>query len=307
MTDFQMDKFQLSDPTTRCKGSPPNGWGNYGNHTVDGECANACLRDPSCKFVGIDWTLWNGGKCTQFANCDEVKETDKELEMGGDGEMRCHSSHQTCYWWFWKKVPAPAPVPLPPTPAPISLGDPRRWDILPGEVVLTTTAPDGISAGCTETYCSSEDKPDTGKNQCWTKYTMDKCLWQVSNSQKIPVEKHGDPKGVDWCAKKSNGDSKKDLCDQVQAKYDEVEQLEASLYKTEDYWKLGPNGECTHGAYFNVAWLANKYEHSTQLSRSVNQDWYRKLRDCKTKVAEINERLPKVLGELVALNDKVVG
>lgn len=300
MTDFQMEAFQVGDGTWRCKGKPTHGWGNYGNASIDSECANACLRDPSCKFVGISWDLWKGGKCTQFDNCDEIRETDKKLEMGGDGEMRCHSSHQDCYWWFWEKVPAPAPVPLPPAPPLVILGEQRVWDTLPGEVVLASTAPDNVSAGCTECYLH-------GKNECWLKYTMDKCVWSMSHSQRIPVEKAADPKGVEWCAKKSNRDSKKDLCDQVQAKYDEVEEHETTLYRTEDYWDLGPNKECTHGAYYNLAWARNKFEHSTQLSRSVNQGHFKVQRDCNTKIAQVNEKLLKAAGELAVLNDEVTG
>lgn len=307
MTDFQMEKFQLPDPTTRCKGKPPRGWGNYGNQTVDSECADACLRDPSCKFVGISWNLWKGGVCTQFDKCDEAKETDKKLEMGGDGKLRCHSGHQTCYWWFWKKVPAPAPVPLPPVPLTVSTSitdlatwwdgmyrDMRKWNFLPGEVKLdeTPVAPDGLSVG----YSGDMKAPD-GNDNCYMKYDMKKCRKNWSKSQRIPVEKHGDPKGVEWCAKKdlewnpNLDDTKKGLCDKVKAKYDEVEQLEASLYQ----------------AYIKKAYFSYKFEHSTMLDRHKNQNWFRQQRDKNIECGEINRTLATALGELVALNEEIVG
>lgn len=276
MTNFQMERFPREDPPTLCYNAT-YGWGNLGRDMTDSECADACLRHPSCKLVGNYWFVWgkgqkspNGGRCTQWDTC--IKVPGKRFVP-----------------YFWQKVPAPAPVPLPPAREKILTGDQRRWHILPGEVkwANTTTAPDNISAGYTDTPAPTK----RAETNCWWKYTMDKCLWRIAGSQKQPVEKHGDPKGVEWCAKKSNNDTKKDLCDQTKAKYDEVEQLEASISK----------------AYIERARWNFQYEHTTMFGRGAQQKWFKKCRTANTKCGEINEKLSKALGELAALNDKVVG
>jgi len=272
MTDFKMERFPREDPPTICRNAT-HGWGNFGKDMTDSECADACLRDPSCKFVGNYWFTWgkngspNGGRCTQYDTC--TKETGKRFVP-----------------YFWEKVPAPAPVPLPPPREVILPGDQRRWDILPGEVKLTdtTTAPDNISAGLTDTpvpcFWTQKDK---GK----------KCIKVAAcgKTRRIPVEKHGDPKGVEWCAKRSNYDSMQDLCDQIKAKYDEVEQLEAKIYRA-----------YTARSRFNYM-----YEHTTMFGRGAQQQWFLSCRTTNTECGEINEQLSKALAELAALNDKVVG
>jgi hypothetical protein len=189
-----------------------------------------------------------------------------------------------------------------------------RWDLVPGEVkwANVTVAPDGKSAGYYIFQGNAKDEKaaeaafnkltpaqqEERKSQVpgvrskpWRKgwlQSANRLLRPDSGtSQWIPMRKHGNPKGIEWCDK--NKDSKKDLCDQVKAKYEEVEKLEAETYdlqlkKSKHYWYVG---------------------HTTQFGWKANKRWKDNARNTQVQIGEADEVLIPKLQELADLNDKV--
>jgi hypothetical protein len=191
-----------------------------------------------------------------------------------------------------------------------------RWDVTTGEVrwANTTTAPDGKSAG----YSTFFDKlaTDGAASAAYNKASASqKTAWNIGTpgchkgcyrkgwldggehnirsrnprSEALPTRRHGDPKGVEWCSKNTNYDSKKDLCDQVKTKYDEVEKLEADLYDL--YLKKS-----------KFAWYVG---HTTQFGWKANKRWNDNMRNANVECGEKDTVLIKALKELAALNEKV--
>jgi len=153
--------------------------------------------------------------------------------------------------------------------------DPRRGVIYPGEFLPKKTiyAPDGKSAG---------------NGTCWTKYDHKKCVRQMSGTQFIPLRKYPDPKGVDWC--KANAGKKPDLCDQIKAKYDEIEKMEAEVYRL--------NTERAHANH--------NLEHKTMFGVDKWGPYLEKVRKFSKECWALDqEKLIPALAALNALNVKV--
>jgi len=55
----------------RCKGEPPNGWGDFGTDLYNRACRRKCKLETTCKYVTVD----SSGQCTSWQECMMVADS----------------------------------------------------------------------------------------------------------------------------------------------------------------------------------------------------------------------------------------